>query len=136
MFCLNFLTLRNKFFKHKEYTHGSQKQFLVYSFIHQHSNCMHYILVSHNFIGIFVLLLNDYYFLFLYNVSVYALYFKAAAIISLKNCLWVNKFQSPCLFITFMFEDAHRLSLRMLMHVKIHEHCSLFSHNILYLIVY
>ena len=55
-----------------------------------------------------------------------------ALLIIIEVC---NNLQSPCLvFITFILEDEHGLSLGMLMHVKcIHELCSLLPHIPLYL---
>jgi hypothetical protein len=70
----------------------------------------------------------------LFQYTIYTLV--PAGIITCKYCihLWVNKLQSSCTFITFMLKGKHRLSLRMLRHVKcIHKLCSLLDHIPCYL---
>ena len=58
-------------------------------------------------------------------------YLLFALLVIIEVC---NKLQSPCLVLSPLCSDEHRLSLGMLMHVKcIHELCSLLSHIPMYL---
>jgi hypothetical protein len=87
--------------------------------------------------AIFVRLLCDFYCfnLVIFQCLSYTLKRKQSCIEDLEVIGELINYKAH-VFFTIMLKDKHRLSLGMVIHVKyIHDHCSLLSHILSYLIV-